>query len=116
MEINSFLEQLDTIFSPIDYVTDIVILNQTPTSIKVRIDLFTNKYIIVYYNAYRKTQSFSLMQSNKRIWGLDFDNRIGWHEHPVNNPDSHLKTNKVNINDFLNKLDNLLNNDLAGKE
>ena len=116
MEIKSFLEQLYAVFSPIDYVDDIVILNQTHTSIKVRIDLLNNGYIIVYYNSYCKTQSFSLMQSNKRIWGLDFDNRIGWHEHPVNNPDSHIKTNMVTVNDIINKLDDLLNNDFAGKE
>ena len=115
MEIKNFLDQLYTLFSPIDYVVDIVILNQTRTSIKVRIHLFNNNYITVYYNSYRGTQSFSLMQSNKRIWGLDFDNRIGWHKHPVTNPDSHIKTNKVTLNDMLRKLDDLLNNDFTGK-
>ena len=43
----------------------------------VREDLFLR----FYFNEVSGTIAFALIEEQSRIWGIDFDNRRGWHLH-----------------------------------
>ncbi len=50
-------------------------------------------FLRFYFNESTQTIAFALIKENnekRRIWGVDRDNRRGWHTHPVENPDDHV--------------------------
>ena len=90
MEIKEFKQELIDSLSSLDYIEDIEILEEDDQSL-VHIK---KRYILkirfaIQERRYTFTLSFTLLFENKRIWGLDRDNRIGWHIHPLNNVSVH---------------------------
>ena len=67
----------------------LVILERIPFYVKARITRNNMRFIEIRLNSRNKKQSFTLVESGKRIAG--FDNLNGWHLHPFGNPDSHKK-------------------------
>ncbi len=59
------------------------------TTVKIVVQLKNDKSLHVFYNVVLNIQSFALVANGKRIWGLDKDNRLGWHEHPLKNSEQH---------------------------
>ena len=45
-----------------------------------------------YFNEVTGTTAFALIENQQRIWGVDYDNRRGWHLHPVDDPTKHINT------------------------
>ena len=43
-----------------------------------------------YFNEVTGTLAFALIENQQRIWGIDFDNRRGWHLHPIEKPADHI--------------------------
>lgn len=109
MEISQFLKELDESLANFDFVNEIRVMQVSATYIKIKVTLKPKGFLNIWYNAIRRTQSFSLIVENKRIWGYDYDNRIGWHEHPVNNPDIHVIASSCTINEIVEKLKKVWN-------
>ena len=104
MNVNSFLSELHVCLSQLDFVKHIDIEQRSATFIKIKVTLKPKGFLNIWYNAIRKTQSFSLILENNRKWGLDFDNRIGWHEHPINDQNSHILIKSHTIVQIIEKL------------
>lgn len=81
-------------------VKGIVLLRSTPVSLKALIYLQNGYSIIIFYNQSFSIYSFSLIYQNHRMFGIDCDNRIGWHIHPLNNPDSHIATGEKTLKEI----------------
>jgi hypothetical protein len=48
-----------------------------------------NVFLRFYFNSLTGTLAFALIENEQRVWGIDFDNRRGWHMHPLGNPTAH---------------------------
>ena len=107
MEVKQFINELKVGFESVDFVEQINIELLSVTYVKIKIKLKKERFISIWYNAVRHTLSFSLIIDNKRKWGLDFDNRIGWHEHTTNNPDLHVAIENHTIAEIIDKLINV---------
>ena len=46
-------------------------------------------FLRFYFNSRTGTLAFALIKEEQRIWGIDFDNRRGWHLHPLESPAKH---------------------------
>lgn len=68
--------------------------------LKTRIFLIIDAFIDVYYNPSNGTCSYTLIQENRRIYGVD-NAFIGWHVHPFENPDEHRLCDEVTLREFL---------------
>lgn len=77
--------------------------------LKGRIFLSDDKFMQVYVNTLTNSKSFTLIHSDQRIWGIDFDNLIGWHLHPLENPDLHLPIKEKNIVEIVQNLIDIWN-------
>src|SRR3989304_7999401 len=89
MDITSFMSELLQCLSHLDFV-DKVDLSLEIITIKGRALLNRNSYFLeIYYNEQTGTIAFALIKNDKRIWGIDFDNTRGWHEHTLENPLDH---------------------------
>ncbi len=104
MDVNQFLTELQASLSEFEFIEQIKTVQRSATYIKITVTLKPKGFINIWYNAIRRTQSFSLIIDNNRKWGLDFDNRIGWHEHPIHNQDSHILIKSHTITEIIEKL------------
>jgi len=109
MDVNQFLSELNANLSVLDYVDKVEIEQRSATYIKVKVTLKPKGLLSIWYNAVRRTQSFSIILENSRKWGFDFDNRVGWHEHPTDNPNLHISSKSKTIPEIIEKLSKVWN-------
>ena len=101
MDVNSFMSELLQCLSHLDFV-DKVDLSLEIITIKSRALLKRNSYFLeIYYNEQTGTTAFALIKNDKRIWGIDFDNTRGWHEHTLENPLDHKTIQEKNLSEII---------------
>jgi len=59
------------------------------TSINIRVNVIGGGFIDVFYNEHTGTTAFALIMADQRAFGAD--NTGGWHIHPFENPEQHLR-------------------------
>jgi len=103
MDINQFLLSLLHALSDLDFVEKVNL--QTEVFIlKGRVILKKKRMLQVYFNEITSTIAFALIEEDKRIWGIDFDNIRGWHLHPLKNPEAHQTINHMTIEEIIKTL------------
>lgn len=103
MDINQFLLQLLEELSNLDFVEKVDI--QTEVFIlKGRVILRKNHFLQVYNNEFTGTVAFSLIENERRVWGVDFDNIRGWHLHPLENSEGHYIIEQRTIKEIVKSL------------
>lgn len=70
----------------------------------VRDDLFVR----FYFNQRTQTIAFALIEGEERVWGIDRDNRRGWHLHPADNPANHIAIEPLSVSDIVARLRDVL--------
>ncbi len=108
MEINQFIKEVENNLELLDFIEQIIIEQRSFTYTKIKVLLYPKGFINIWYNSVRGTQSFSIIIDNSRKWGFDYDNRIGWHEHLLDNKE-HIAVKEKSISEILNKLENVWN-------
>jgi hypothetical protein len=61
-------------------------------------------FLRFYFNQHTRTMAFALIEEERRVWGIDRDNRRGWHLHPVDSPASHVRIEPLSISDIVARL------------
>ena len=105
MDLAQFESELTKAISPLPYVTDIDIKKRTDISLQGKIQLKQSYKLSVFFNEAFFIISFNLIFRNKRIWAIDRDNRVGWHEHPIENPIEHKPIDELTINQIVDSFD-----------
>jgi hypothetical protein len=67
----------------------VTIIALDETTVRLRVLLYVDAFIDVYYNERNGTTAYAMIQNNARIFGAD--NANGWHYHPFDNPSSHAR-------------------------
>ena len=65
-------------------------------------------FLRFYFNEVTGTMAFALIENQQRVWGVDYDNRRGWHIHPVDNPAAHVDTLPLSILEVVAYLEEVL--------
>jgi hypothetical protein len=100
MDISQFLSSLLKSLSSLDFVekTDI----QTEAFVlKGRVILKKNRFLQIYFNELTGTTAFALIERNRRVWGIDFDNIRGWHLHSLENPETHYGIDEKTVEEIV---------------
>ncbi len=71
---------------------------------RVHEDLFLR----FYFNEATGTIAFALIEKQQRIWGIDYDNRRGWHLHPADDPTDHIGIEPLSVSDIITHLQDVL--------
>lgn len=107
MQLEEFRQQIIEYLSSLSYVKDIqiseVIENRFTGQAKIKVKYILNIRFTIYKEIL--TLSIALIYKNKRIWGIDKDNRIGWHVHPLENPAEHRSIPDQSIQEILEMID-----------
>ncbi len=102
MELNEFINEVEIYFNKLSFVENIKVTRSNST-LRITINLEKKALLQIFYNKILHIQSFDLILNQKRIWGLDFDNKFGWHEHPMSNPEFHEKISEHTFEQIVNK-------------
>jgi len=65
-------------------------------------------FLRFYFNEHTGTIAFALIEKRQRIWGIDYDNRRGWHLHPADNPTDHIEIGPLSVSDIVARLQDVL--------
>lgn len=94
--VKEFERQIRTEFAKLDYLDsqNINIIDSNQDFLIGEAYLQKKYYLKFEYKRMLYTFSFALIyelkeENDKRIWGLDKDNRIGWHLHPIHEIEKH---------------------------
>lgn len=71
---------------------------------RVHEDLFLR----FYFNEATGTIAFALIEKQQRIWGIDYDNRRGWHLHPADDPTDHIGIEPLSVSEIITHLQDVL--------
>jgi hypothetical protein len=103
MDTVTFVSQLLSGLSSLEAVQGVTSEAEGPT-VRGRADFGENLFLAFYYNQTTGTQAFALIRDQQRVWGIDYDNLRGWHEHPVSNPESHIMLEAQTISSMIQRL------------
>jgi hypothetical protein len=67
-------------------------------------------FLRFYCNQISGTMAFALIAGQERVWGIDYDNRRGWHLHPKENPSSHVRIDALTVQEVVTRLQTVLLN------
>jgi len=68
-------------------------------------------FLRFYFNEQTQTMAFALIlgdDDKRRVWGIDRDNRRGWHEHPADRPTDHVSIEPPAIAEIVARLNSVL--------
>ncbi len=69
-----------------------------------RAHISENRFLNYYFNERTGTMAFALIDNEKRIWGIDFDNLRGWHSHPIDKPEEHIAIESLTVAEIVTRL------------
>jgi hypothetical protein len=67
-------------------------------------------FLAFYYNQVTGTQAFALVSGKQRIWGIDYDKNRGWHLHPLNQEESHIRVSSQSISSIIQQVGEVISN------
>lgn len=65
-------------------------------------------FLRFYFNEVTGTTAFALVEKQRRIWGIDYNNRRWWHVHPADNPTDHVCIEPLSVPDVVGHLKDVL--------
>lgn len=107
MDVRSWADELLSALADTGLFEQVALRTEGPIAdghARVHEDLFLR----FYYNAVTGTIAFALIEKQQRIWGVDYDNRRGWHLHPADNPTVHVESDPLSVSDIVACLQDVL--------
>jgi hypothetical protein len=103
MDVVTFVSELLKGLSSLETVQDVTSHAEGPT-VRGRAQFEGGLYLAFYYNQVTGTQAFALVRNELRLWGIDYDNLRGWHEHPLGQPELHVILEEQTISSIIKRL------------
>ena len=97
-----FSSSIASLCNKYDFIVDYELKIEENAIVKCRIFLIDDSFVEVYYNFENGKTSFALIKNNCRIFGAD--NLGFWHTHPFSDPEKHIKSHEIKIEDFIKKI------------
>jgi len=107
MEVKAFADELLRALAEAEFFDRVALRTEGPIAegyARVHEGLFLR----FYFNATTSTIAFALIKEQQRIWGIDYDNRRGWHLHPADNPTDHVGIEPLSVSEIVARLRNAL--------
>jgi len=105
MNVEAFTDELLRSLAEVDLLESVSVQSEGPI-----VDGYaylqddTNSFLRFYFNESTGTTAFALIENGKRIWGIDFDNRRGWHYHPMDDAHHHEAISPLSVEEIIKQL------------
>ncbi len=100
MEISKIIQTIKDI--SFRYGLEIIYLEHTESTLIYRFGFSSDIFIQIYTNVKKDKINMALIVANRRIYGIDKEGGF-YHEHPFENPLLHVKSEQIEIEDFVIK-------------
>ena len=107
MDVVTFVSELLKGLASLETVQDVTSHAEGPT-VRGRAQFEGGLYLAFYYNQATGTQAFALVRNELRLWGIDYDNLRGWHEHPLGQPELHVILETQTISSIIKRLQGVI--------
>lgn len=102
MTVQQFVSELLQALADFDHFDQVSLESEGPIANgRVLVRHQPHIFLRFYYNSRTGTLAFALIQQEQRIWGVDFDNRRGWHLHPLGNPTLHQPLEPLSVTEIV---------------
>lgn len=109
--IDIFEQEIHTIVSRFSYIQQLITLDQTAYTIKLRLHITTDCFVQIYANVRKNIVSYTLVLSQNRIYGRNCYGGV-WHRHPYEAPETHdfgpEGCREVSLEEFLIEVQRIL--------
>ena len=102
VNIEDFIQELSILRQELLAASKIEIAYKRIDKVSLRIIIKPAIFIDIYANIETTRYDFSLIKDNKRIFG--YDNLGGWHYHPLNKLDEHVKCKEPSLKFVLKEM------------
>ena len=103
MDVVTFVSELLNGLATLETVQDVTSHAEGPT-VRGRAHLGGGLFLAFYYNQVTGTQAFALVRNDQRLWGIDYDNLRGWHEHPLGETELHIALESQTISSIIKRM------------
>ncbi|MHB8779564.1 MAG: hypothetical protein ACYC6R_17670 [Anaerolineales bacterium] len=103
MDVITFVSELLNGLSLLETVQGVTSQAEGPT-VRGRAHFGGDLFLAFYYNQMTGTQAFALVRNEQRLWGIDYDNLRGWHEHPLGQPELHVILEAQTMSSIIQRL------------
>lgn len=103
MDVAEFIAQLLPLLTTLQQVHSVTYSAEGPI-VDGNAVIGRDTFLRFYYNSVTGTTAFALIRGRRRVWGLDYDNRRGWHLHPFGAPDEHVSINPATLPQIIEQL------------
>ena len=111
MDVKGFADALLTGLATADLFESVALQTEGPiASARATVSGAEDLFLRVYFNESTGTTAFALIKDQRRIWGVDFDNRRGWHLPPHDDPTEHRSIAPLSIQEIVRLLTEVLSN------
>jgi len=100
------LEDLAAACTQSPIVTAYIVRVLDPDILSVRVALTDGSFIEVFHNIATGKNAFALIVEGNRVYGKD-NAKLGWHVHPLDEPDAHHLCDPVSFETFLTEVEAL---------
>lgn len=107
MDVRSFADELLRALAGTGLFKQVTLRTEGPIA-NGRVYVSEELFVRFYFNQVTGTVAFALIESQQRIWGIDYDNRRGWHLHPADNPSEHVLIEALSVSDIVARLQMML--------
>ena len=108
MDVRTFADELLRSLSNIEFFERVALQTEGPVVSGYAYFDENNFFLRFYFNEVTGTIAFALVENQQRIWGIDYDNRRGWHLHPIEQPANHIQIDMLSISEIVVRLQRVL--------
>ncbi len=107
MDVVTFVSELLNGLTSLETVKDVTSHAEGPT-VRGRAHFGEGLFLAFYYNQATGTQAFALVRNELRLWGMDYGNLRGWHEHPLEQPEQHVVLEAQTIPSIMKRIQDVI--------
>lgn len=107
MDVRSFVDELLPALANTGFFDRVTLQTEGPTASGYAYAT-EGFFLRFYFNEVTGTIAFALIDNQQRLWGIDYDNRRGWHLHPVEDPTDHRHVAPMSIVEIVDHLQEVL--------
>jgi len=104
MDVNSFASELLRSLAEADTFRRVALQTEGPVVSGYAHTENEETFLRFYFNEITATIAFALIAGQRRVWGIDRDNRRGWHLHPEENPSEHVNIGSLTVPEIVERL------------
>jgi hypothetical protein len=104
MTLDEFESQVISACTASPIVVSVAMIGSGITWLRLRAYLTDESFIEAFFNTATQKVAFARIRDGERIFGAD--NTGGWHWHPLDAPDEHIRTDQsISFDEFLQRVE-----------